>query len=724
MNCHFTIAVFATLLAVALLPACGCDSDDNDSGNNADEDNGDLGDDDADDDVDDDATDDDADDDTDFYQNIVLESDALRMTIHPRPFGWRLESVADKALVTQTLGFGSGESFFYFRGETRHGLYSYIGSAHEAGAVSMRYRTTEGTEAKIRFAFDAARELRVETFIDPAPGNLSVGQDLALADDEAIYGAVERISWDAWTSERNPTNLGSLDRRGQWHSMIVQGTIGVYTPFFHSSAGYGLYVDTTFYGEFDFGATAPDRLRFHFRARGDRSPVQTFRIFFGPSHDDILDAYTALTGRPLVPPDWAFRHWRWRDEHERVTGDLDGRTINGEVAEDINQYEALEFPFGNYMIDRPYTPGEQGFAEFSWDPDRFPNAADMVRSFEDRDMHLIIWGAPWAIGDEPGQNGAEAQALGYLAPGSPDHIDFTNPDACEWWKDKLVAWVTDNSIHGWKLDRGDETQPSLPGEIYFDGRGGEEVRNHYPVLYQRCYFEAMQEAWGDDFVSKARAGWAGSQQYVILWGGDTRGNVNGRRTDLGLRSAILSMLHAAFMGYPVWGSDTGGYQEFRDREVFARWLQFSAFTPLMEIGGQGAHAPWDMPTDPAYDEELIDIYRTYTTLHHDLVDYLRAQAEIAGETGRPIARPLVFDHPDDPTVKRMWDEYMLGPDLLVAPVWESGARGRDVYIPAGEFVDYWSRDEVTGPTTVAADAPLDRIPLYVRKGATIFGETW
>ncbi|MCL4234883.1 MAG: hypothetical protein KJ042_10225, partial [Deltaproteobacteria bacterium] len=182
MNCHFSICVLVLMVAAVALSACDGDTDDDDSPDDPADDDG------ADDDADD-ATDDDANDDTNSYDDIILESDTLRLTIHPRPFGWRLESVADKALITRTLGFGSGESFFYFRGEARHGLHSYIGSAQEAGAVSVRYRTTEGTEATIRFAFDSPRELRIDTFLSPAPGKLSVGQDLALAEDEAIYGA-------------------------------------------------------------------------------------------------------------------------------------------------------------------------------------------------------------------------------------------------------------------------------------------------------------------------------------------------------------------------------------------------------------------------------------------------------------------------------------------------------------------------------------------------------
>jgi alpha-glucosidase (family GH31 glycosyl hydrolase) len=500
--------------------------------------------------------------------------------------------------------------------------------------------------------------------------------------------------------------------------MIVMGTVGIYTPFYHSSHGYGLYVDSTCYGYFDIGCSRADRLRLFFLNETDTEPLLRVYIYYGPGHDEILDEYTLQTGRPFVPPSWAFRHWRWRNELEMVYGELDGYTVNGMLAEDVNMYDLLQFPPGSYLIDRPYTPGERGFAEFSFDPVRFPNVDVMIQSLFDRGYHLLTWGGPWAIGWEVGQNGWEAEQYGYYAPSDRKHIDFTNPKAYEWWKEKVKAFVSVQGIHGWKLDRGDEDHPSGWNDIYYDGRRGIEMRNAYPLAYQRCYYDAMQEVRGSDFINVFRAGYAGSQRYGIVWAGDTPGNVEEKSTDLGLRSAILSQLHCAFMGFPVWGSDTGGFREFRDREVFARWIQFSAFCPLMEIGGTGTHAPWDMPTEPHYDEEMIAIYRNFTNLHHSLSDYINAHALQSGETGTPIVRPMVFDYPEDPSVRDMWDQYFFGRDFLVAPVWRSGQREREVYIPEGDFVDYWNAQNViTGPVTILAEAPLDRIPLFVRSEA-------
>src|SRR5262249_51985765 len=150
-----------------------------------------------------------------------------------------------------------------------------------------------------------------------------------------------------------------------------------------------------------------------------------------------------------------------------------------------------------------------------------------------------------------------------------------------------------------------------------DGRTGREVRNDYPTLQAKLHFDAMAEAFPGDSLVFTRSGYTGTQQWAVVWGGDIPGSErfgSGPGTDLGLRSAIIGQQRAAFRGSPIGGPDPGGYYELKDRDVSARGLEFSAFSGLMEIGGVGAHAPWRMPTEPAYDTELIDIYRRYTQL--------------------------------------------------------------------------------------------------------------
>jgi alpha-glucosidase (family GH31 glycosyl hydrolase) len=161
--------------------------------------------------------------------------------------------------------------------------------------------------------------------------------------------------------------------------------------------------------------------------------------------------------------------------------------------------------------------------------------------------------------------------------------------------------------------------------------------------------------------------------------------------------------------------------EFKDREVFARWLAFSCLSGLMEIGGVGRHAPWDMPTEPAYDQEMIDIYRKYTVLRETLLPYVVAAAAEAS-TGVPIVRPMTFENRKDKRLRDRWDQYLFGPDLLVAPVWRVGQRSREVYLPKGRWRSYWDPSQVwKGRRTITVEAPLDHIPVFVRDGTQVPG---
>jgi alpha-glucosidase (family GH31 glycosyl hydrolase) len=661
---------------------------------------------------------------------VTLRSSAAAVRIDKRSAALALESAAGAQLAESAV------SPTFATGDARQALQEIRGVTPLRRGADIRGAelTCAAGEAAVLWSIEFLTPRTIAARLRPSnTGTVTrVVTTVRAAPDEHFYGLTERVVDNRGASEIVPKAVGALDRRGEVVTMAVVPTIALYTPFFHSSRGYGVYIEGTMPGVYDLAKSDPGTVSIDF-AFNQRTGEHGM-VYFAGDHDAVLDEYTALTGRPFAPPRWGFRHLRWRDEHRiAAPAQLDGVEMNADFVNDITMYERLGIPPGSYEFDRPWTAGvtdrgERGFASFRFDPARFPNTDAMLAALRNRGYHILVFGAPWALGE----NAMEAEQSGYYAPRTRILIDYTNPAAAAWWTGRVQTLI-DLGISGMKLDRSEfalseigDVVPDRPTDIFADGRNGVELTNGYTLEYARVHHDAFADRLGNDFFHYFRTAYAGSQQYGIFWGGDITGRGGfgtGTPTDLGLRSAILSLARVAFMGFPIWGTDTGGYYQFGQRDVFARWMEFSAFCPLMEIGGGnqggGQHAPWDMPTEPHDDSEMIDIYRRYVTLHHELVPLFYSLGLEAHRTGRPLARPLVFDFPTDPEVANLWDEFLLG-DLLVAPLWQNGARSRDVYLPRGTWIDYWEPSRrFSGPLTITAEAPLDRIPLYVRAGGIL-----
>jgi alpha-glucosidase (family GH31 glycosyl hydrolase) len=615
------------------------------------------------------------------------------------------------------------------------------GQVVAAESASVDVASEEGLVFGVTFADGSDGELEVTPVTegtvhitltpDDPTGVTHWGERLATPRDELVYGLTERIVTDFTQSEVAPTEVGSLNRKGEVVEMFVRPTISAYAPFHQTSRGYGLLVDGTMPGSYDVGATDTEVLDLRFELDPDADRPPGYHLFVGPGAPEILDEYTTLTGRAPVPPEEVFLHWRSRDELPLgAPVQLDGVDVNATFADDMAAYDRYGIPAGVYHLDRPWATGPEGYGDFTFDVERFPDPEGMLRLLDERGWATTVWTSSWAIGTR----GQEAVAQGYLAPGSDRGIDFTDPEAVEWLVDDVVAFLDTPEgryIDGFFIDRGEEGEvPSEAGDIYADGRNGRQVHNEYPVLMQQAYRDALDQARGDEGFAIARAAYTGTQGLVMTWGGDTRSTEGfasdaqdvGPTTDLGLRSVLISLQRAAFLGLPFWGSDIGGYTQFADREVFARWIQVGALSPLMRFHGEGTKAPWDMPTEPNVDDEMIAIYRDYVELHHSLQPYLVDLAEQAHATGLTPVRPLVFRYADQAAAQDRWDEWLLGDDLLVAPVWESGARSRSVWFPPGRWVSWWDHQTVVeGPIELEVPAPLGILPLYVAEGSDLLG---
>jgi alpha-D-xyloside xylohydrolase len=534
-----------------------------------------------------------------------------------------------------------------------------------------------------------------------------------LADGSGYYGFGERY-----------------DRLNHAHSIVQNASrdasdakgLSTYqpVPFFMSLRGYGLWVDTFSEAVFDLNVTERYRVRVKVCAGKLR-----FVLFEGPQFPLILDRFTALAGRQQLPPYWAFAPWKARDYHRNQQ----------EVNEDIDRYRQLGLPASIILIDSPWATN---YNTYDFNPMQFDDAKQMIAHLHDEGYKLILWHTPWIDQktNPPGEQGfagkipltaatnfPEAERNGYFLhrrdgstyiadwwKGTGSLIDFTNPAAKKWWQGevgKAIAMGAD----GFKDD---DAEGNFIGDVKFSsGEDQRLLRNRYAVEYNRAVAQALTERKGKDWVLFQRSGTSGSNGLPFFWSGDNDSNFS---TENGLPTVVTAGLNAGMSGISLWMSDLGGYNKRSrwdgDDVLFVRWTEYSALSPGMEVMSAMNLGPWD------YGDEALRIFRQYSVLHMSLFPYRYAAAQESARNGLPMMRALVLMDQDDPDACEAETEYYLGPDLLVAPVL-TPVTERAVYLPEGNWIDYWTGARLTGRRTVTAAAPLDRIPLYVRAGAIL-----
>lgn len=632
---------------------------------------------------------------------FMLSTDRLQIELTQQPLAFKMLDQNGDLILAQPLADGmclesSGQNL---------PLTNIIRAEKSENGAHFICGVESGTRVQLNLSFKAAAVFELQIDARESKSMDALILRYLIQKQEHFYGFGER--YEGYENEE-------YDQRGTQVLIWRKGTQGVYVPFYMSTAGYGLFVQNSEKGLFDMGKSDPRVLSIRYETK-----KLNWSIFYGPQPSSVLSAYSRFFGRPLLPPRWAFEPWKWRNE---VKGAW-------ELEADAAMLFKLNIPGRVMILDRPHFTAAM---DFQFNPVQFSNIQKMLDELHRQGFRILLWVVPFVEGTT--RLGREGLASGYFlkfkdgrAYSANDgrrrkkpsarydiyFVDFSNPEAVRWWQRYLVRMLN-LGFDGFKLDRSDEVVPKIDEVIFHNGKTAKEMYNQYATLYVKTFYDACQQARGHDFVIYSRPGYSGSQQYAAFFSGDTN------PTWAHFRKNLVTILRAALSGFPMWGHEVGGYR-CKDRfgylptkECFIRWTQFGAFSPIMDRGGLYFEEPWD------YDTETVDIYRYYAKLHSELVPYILDCAHQANQTGLPIVRPLVLLYPHDPNVFHLDTQYLFGDAFLVAPIYDSTTSERDLYLPPGQWMNYWNEKEIhQGPQTITVNPPLEQLPLFIRLDSII-----
>ena len=508
-------------------------------------------------------------------------------------------------------------------------------------------------------------------------------------------------------------------------------------PFVLSSAGYGLWVKSSRWMQFDFAATDAHTWTIEADLGDDESLA--LQWFYGDDPFDIIGQFAQMTGPVQLPPKWSFGLWMSSNEwnsQARIEQEVNTSLAHG-IQPSVLVIEAWSDETTFYIWnDAEYKPipGSDGFRyeDFTFPAEgKWTDPKGMVSWLQDHNIKTLLWQVPVLKHQEEPHTQHDADTEFYKqagygvheADGSVHHVrpfwfrggyiwDMTNKTERDWWLNKRAYLLRDVGIDGFKTDGGEH----LWGEnvVFADGRTGAEMWNEYPQHYSQAYYtfaNTYREA-----LTFSRAGFVGSQRSPLHWAGDENS------TWEAFRHSILAGLSAGISGIPFWGWDIGGFSgAIPDAELYLRATAMAIFCPVMQFHSEyNAHrtpcidrTPWNIQEQTG-DERVIPIFRWFLYIRHQLMDYIWQEAKHSAETGQPMMRAAqLMDTQADPY------DYFFGRDIYISPIVEPGVQSKRTYLPAGNWRDLWSGESYSGNQWVDQKTPLNQIPVFIRESSNL-----
>ncbi len=488
-----------------------------------------------------------------------------------------------------------------------------------------------------------------------------------------------------------------------WNEDGGSGTWQAYKniPFYITNSGYGVFINTP--GRVSLEIESQRNFKVALSVPGEE--LEYF-IIYGGTPKGVIEKYTALTGRPPMVPAWTMGLWL----STSFTTEYDEETVTSFIQGMADRKIPLRvFHFDCFWMR------ENEWCNFKWDERFFPNPPEMLKRLKKRGVNICVW-----INSYIGQKSylfKEGKENGYLLK-RPDGtvwqnddwqagkaiVDFTNPDAVKWYKGKLRKLLK-MGVDAFKTDFGER----IPTDVeYFDHSDPERMHNYYTYLYNKAVYEVIQEEKGEkEAVLFARSATTGCQQFPVHWGGDCFSNYQA------MAETLRGGLSLGLGGFGYWSHDIGGFEATSTEDVYKRWIQFGLLSSHSRLHGSGSYrVPWN------YSDEACDVLRTFVNLKMRLMPYLYLTAKDASEHGYPMMRAMLLEFPEDRNCKVLDKQYMLGENILVAPIFNDQGIG-EYYLPEGTWTHLLSGEKREGGKWYTEKYDYFSLPLFAREGSVI-----